>query len=72
MFTSGFAHVESESQSTRQVSVADLQGVWGVRWQDAGRFFLFMFVIFQNSNEATFLKSEKKTDDGHLKQMREA
>ena len=26
MFTSGFAHVESERQSTRQVSAADLGG----------------------------------------------
>ena len=30
MFTSGFAHVESESQQTRQVSVVDLEGVGGV------------------------------------------
>ena len=29
MFTSGFAHVESESRQTRQVSVADLEGGWG-------------------------------------------
>ena len=30
--------------------------------------FLFIFVIFQNTDEATFFKSEKKTGDGHLKQ----
>ena len=29
MFTLGFAHVVSESQQTRKVSVADLEGGWG-------------------------------------------
>ena len=33
--------------------------------------FIYIFFIFHNTYEATFFKSEKKTDERHFKQMRE-